>query len=479
MYQINLNGEIFTKNENFINIKNCNKKITKNIITINENNQIHNENVNCLVVPSKVYNGYNKNPFILSTVNRDCKDTKCSKGGYNSFQIFPFNLEKNIIYIDTIKPNFFSIVNTINMKPNGKIVLLNKNSTINIIKINNLENNDLTSTTKDINGNICHNPNDLTTKSKFTYLNEDIVKTLEYNNNPVIYFFGDYVACDQSQKNNVNNLFVYFDYGNKKELNNCLNKMTFNIVKSGNNKKKFLLPFSIHGTQYNDTISKDFIINFDPRDISSRDGFITIINTQKQNEYFEESISLFDKFKKWKIINKEGTTREFILKNNISNIEIMKFITNYIPTKLYTKNIDVFAYELSNIYTNNLDQVSSSRVPDQYALYMPPTDDLNLDENQGSIYFNIDLVNKIIKYKRQCLTVKFWLVSFNFQNNKIINIKDKKGPYRYINYIGNPKIILYIPPYVLKNDELIRKKSISSFYQTNKNECDIYVSIYY
>ena len=234
MYHINLNGEIFTKNEQFKNI-NCKNKDVEKIFTVNTNNQIKNENIDCLVVPSKVYNGDNKNPFILSTVNRDCKDTisTCSKGGHHGFQIFPFDLNTNIIYIDTIKPNFFSIVNTINMKPNGKIVLLNKNSTINIIKINSLQNNDLISTKKDINVNICNNPNDLTTKSKFTYTQKDIVKTISYNNNPVIYFFGDYNACDKSQQNNINNLFVYFDYGNKsEELTKCLNKMTFNILKS-------------------------------------------------------------------------------------------------------------------------------------------------------------------------------------------------------------------------------------------------------
>jgi len=396
MYHINLNGEIFTQNEQFINI-NCNKKNVEKIFTVNKKNQIQNKNIECLVVPSKVYNGYNIKPFILSSVNRDCKDTKCSKGGHHSFQIFPFNLNSNIIYIDTIKPNFFSIVNTINMKSDGKIELLNKKSTINIIKINSLQNNDLISIKKDINGNICNNPNDLTTKSKFTYTQKDIVKTLSYDNNPVIYFFGDYVACDTSQQNNINNLFVYFDYGNKpEELTQCLNKMTFNIVKSGNTKKEFLLPFSVHGTQYNDTISKDFIINFDPRDISPRDGFITIINTQETNILSSSSI--------------------------------------YDPT------------------TN---------------------------ENYGSINFNTKILENIEKHKRNCLTINFWLVSFNFQNNTIININDKKGPYKYIKYIGNPKIIIYIPPYILKNDDKTRKKSISSVYQTNENECDIYVNINY
>ena len=93
--------------------------------------------------------------------------------------------------------------------------------------------------------------------------------------------------------------------------------------------------------------------------------------------------------------------------------------------------------------------------------------------------FNTKLIYKIKEQKRDCLYVNFWLTSFNFKNPKIIDIKEKKGPYKHINFIGNPKIIIYIPPYSSKTDDTIRKKSISSYYQTNENVCDIYISVIY
>ena len=108
---------------------------------------------------------------------------------------------------------------------------------------------------------------------------------------------------------------------------------------------------------------------------------------------------------------------------------------------------------------------------------------LKVKESLGSIYFNSTLLNKLYNNKRNCLKIKFWLVSFNFQNTKIINIKDKKGPYRYINYVGNPLIIIYIPPYVINDKQYIndpfRKKIMTSLIQENPNICDIYINISY
>ncbi len=467
MYSINLLGNISLIKEEFKNTKNCENEIVKNIITISSNNQIPNTNIDCLVVPSKVFNGNNTKPFILSTINRDCQDTKCSKGGHHSFQIFPFNLIENIIYVDTIKPNFFSIVNTKNMKPDGEIRLLNSNSKIKLIKINNLNNNNDKITTKDRNGNLCFNPKDIKSLGKFSINNpnESLVKSLKYDKNPIIYFFGDYNACDISQQNSINNLYVYFDYGNYQDLKTCLNKMKFNAVNSGNRTKNFLLPFTMHGTQFNDKVSKNFIINFDPIEISSKDGFITIINTQTNIEKFEENVSLYNLFLKF-----NGTVTDFIINKKITNNEIQNYLNNYKPNEKETTNEDLFAFELSNTALNSTIFVSASSENFQ---------NTNLQEEVGSVSFNPKLSSSIFKLKRRCFLVKFWLVSFNFQNNKIIDIKNKKGPYRFINFMGNPKIIIYIPPYLLKTDDEIYKKSLTSYYQTNENECNIYVSITY
>lgn len=466
MYSINSLGKISLITENFKDTKNCENEIIKDVITINNANQIQNIDTDCMVVPSKVYNGNNKKPFILSTVNRDCEDMNCSKGGHHSFQIFPFNLPENIIYIDTIKPNFFCIVNTKNMNSDGEIKLLNKNSTIKIIKINDLNNNNDKIKTKDKNGNLCSNPKDNNSITKFTINKTDpIVTSLKFEKNPVIYFFGDYNACDMSQQTSINNLYVYFDYGNYKDLKSCLNKMIFNIVNSGNKTIDFLMPFSMHGTQFNDKVSKNFKINFDPRDISTKDGFITIINTQETIEKFEDIKSLYELFKKF-----NGTLKNFVITKNISNEDIQNYINKYKPNNNETTDEDLFAFELSNLALNSIIIASVEKFENAKA---------QNKETIGSVSFDTSLLNKIYKLKRSCLLVKFWLVSFNFKNNKIIDIKNKKGPYRYINFIGNPKIIIYIPPYLFKNDDEKHKKALTSYYQTNQNECNIYVSITY
>jgi hypothetical protein len=517
MYFIDSNGKIIYNYENFINCDNKNF-ITNDSITVNNSNQIKNINIDCLVVPSKVFNGFQKKPFILSTVNRDCTDTTCSKGGHHSFQIFPFNLPNNIIYVDTIKPNFFSIINTINMKPNGKIVLLHRNSKIKIINIKDLNNNNNKILARDSNGNLCRDPDDKKTLTKFNSRLE--VTTLEYKNNPVIYFFGDYEACNIGKKNLVNKLYVYFDYENKKDTQSCLNKMFFTNMKSGNNKKDFLLPYTMHGTQYNDYISRNFIINFDPREISSKDGFLTIINTKKSIEKFQETKSIFQKFLEWKIKNNNGTILEYYLKNINLKDEILNFIYNYTPSENSNDKIDLFVLELSNIILNLENSPYSSEMPPyssemppyssempsyssempSYSSEMPPyssemppyssespfyISEKNKEslENQtnlkGSIMFNSKLLNTIKLKKRNCLYINFWLTSFDFKNTKIFEFKDRKGPYKQIDFVGNPKLIIYIPPYLFKNEIDQRLNSISSYYQTNENVCDIYISVIY
>jgi len=482
MYFIDSNGKIIYNYENFINCDNKNF-ITNDSITVNNSNQIKNINIDCLVVPSKVFNGFQKKPFILSTVNRDCTDTTCSKGGHHSFQIFPFNLPNNIIYVDTIKPNFFSIINTINMKPNGKIVLLHRNSKIKIINIKDLNNNNNKILARDSNGNLCRDPDDKKTLTKFNSRLE--VTTLEYKNNPVIYFFGDYEACNIGKKNLVNKLYVYFDYENKKDTQSCLNKMFFTNMKSGNNKKDFLLPYTMHGTQYNDYISRNFIINFDPREISSKDGFLTIINTKKSIEKFQETKSIFQKFLEWKIKNNNGTILEYYLKNINLKDEILNFIYNYTPSENSNDKIDLFVLELSNIILNLENSPYSSEMPpysSESPFYISEKNKESL-ENQtnlkGSIMFNSKLLNTIKLKKRNCLYINFWLTSFDFKNTKIFEFKDRKGPYKQIDFVGNPKLIIYIPPYLFKNEIDQRLNSISSYYQTNENVCDIYISVIY
>ena len=86
----------------------------------------------------------------------------------------------------------------------------------------------------------------------------------------------------------------------------------------------------------------------------------------------------------------------------------------------------------------------------------------------------------MITNKKSCLYVKFWLTTFNFIDNKLVSVNDRKGPYKQIDFVGNPKIIIYIPPYVINNkNDINRKNSITSLIQENENICDIYINISY
>jgi len=511
---------------------------TKNIVTntmiVNETNYLKNINTDCLIVPSKVFNGEKKKNFILSVIKNDCKDLKCSKSSDHAFQIYPINLLNNTIFIDIIKPNFFSIINTKNMSPNGVIKLFNTNSKINLIQIADLNNNDETITKFDLDGNICHDPDDLDNNFKFSFSQDVKIQntTINYINNPVIYFFGDYNACSLEKKNQVNNLFVYLDYGDQTQLTTCLNKMKFNIVKSGNNTKDFKIPFDIHGSQYNDYKSRNFIINFDPRDISTRDGFITIINTKNNIEGFYQDVTTNDD----KINNLfteymgagDSLSDVFVKKtpediNIIKKIDLTKFknetgelsdsnINKYIVDNSFMDmNFDKYIKELneylkSNVSTPTVIDVATPVVtpdvttvvapdvttvvaPDvttaQYSSdFAPITQTVvpikQINTPKGSIFFSRELINSLMTNKKSCLYVKFWLTTFNFVDNKLVSVNDRKGPYKQINFVGNPKIIIYIPPYV-KNDknDNNRKNVITSLIQENENICDIYINISY
>ena len=490
---------------------------------IDNNNYLQNIYTDCLIVPSKVFDGNKKKNFILSVIKNDCKNLKCSKSSDHAYQIYPINLLRNIIFIDTIIPAFFSIVNTKNMPPNG-IITLKKNSKINLIKISDLNNNDETTTNIDLNGNICHDPDDSNNNFKFNFSQDAQIQntSINYNDNPVIYFFGDYNACSLEKQNLVNNLFVYFDYGDQIQLTTCLNKMKFNIVKSGNTTINFNIPFSVHGSQYNDFKSRNFTINFDPRDISNRDGFITIINTKNTIEDFYQVTSdpIFDLYNKYKsslTLNKDLKLIDYINNNNITNdvksfdlvsynnnittyainagldedtiFDFIDFVTQLTETATIIKQ-SVISYSStapqsitsysSNIASDIASQYSSN-APSQYSSETPvsQTIDSIIQQNttRGSINFSQDLIRNLKINKKSCLYVKFWLSTFNFGDNKVISVDDIKGPYKQINFVGNPKIIIYIPPYVLNEDD--RKNIITSLIQEKENICDIYINISY
>ena len=421
------------------------------------------------------------------------------------------------------------------MNKNGYIKLSNKNKNINLIQINDLENNDSTIINKDLNGNLCHDPDDLNNKFKFNFTKINTQSELYYSGNPIIYFFGDYNACNLEKKATVNNLFVYFDNGDKTKLNSCLTKMKFNIIKGGNTEIDYKIPYNLHGLQYNDYKSRNFIISFNPTHDYYNNGFITIINTKKIIEGFDilsDFNNLFNEYTLWlsnnqnkdliDFINDTNKSSEFILKFtsdtelnstimngedinkmefllNLSNIDKDKIkgsesstdtvtqlttdtvtqlttdtvtqlttdtvtqLTTDAVTQLPTDAVTQLTTDAVTQLTTDVPQLSPvvSQLPPAVVQPLVPNKVQPLVPNKvqplvpnqlpmsnslfGSISFDQKIINDFFINKKMCLYIKFWLASFNFIDNQIVSIDNRQGPYKSINFIGNPKIIIYIP----------------------------------
>ena len=81
-----------------------------------------NTDIDCLVLPGRVWNGEGKRNFIVTMANPGCSEANCNSTGNHGYEIFLMNPNpENIIFVNIIKPNFFCIVNTSYMRKNGKV----------------------------------------------------------------------------------------------------------------------------------------------------------------------------------------------------------------------------------------------------------------------------------------------------------------------------------------------------------------------
>lgn len=116
---------------------------------------------------------------------------------------------------------------------------------------------------------------------------------------------------------------------------------------------------------------------------------------------------------------------------------------------------------------------------------------LNTSSTLGSITFSNNIIQAINK-KKLCFYIKFWLADINFNSStNFIDKKTQKGPYKSLLFSGNPKIIIFIPPYIFpkgdKKDMTTQEINYRSLeyvnngkdFQTNPTVCNIYVNIIY
>ena len=242
-------------------------------------------NMECLVLPGRVWDGEKERNFVVTMADPGCTEKKCNATGNHGYEIFIINPNPvNTIFVKIIKPNFFTIINTKYMEKNGKIKFETNenNKNLRFILINDINDNDNFILTTDKDGNKCRNPDDVNIKQKYNFSLEPSIEKLreiEYTGNPRIYIMGDYLPCNISKLNKITNVYVYIDNGLTPDATNkCLGKLKLSHNYS-DAVKAFYIKENHNGFIFENYISRSIIIDFDPRDVLGRNGFITIINT--------------------------------------------------------------------------------------------------------------------------------------------------------------------------------------------------------
>jgi len=256
----------------------------------------------CFVLPGRVWNAEGTRNFTVTMADPGCEEKNCNATGVHGHEIFIMNSQDtslNTIFVNIINPNFFSIVNTKYMNNKGGIIKfqsgINTNN-LQFILINNIKDNDDFITTLDDNGNKCRDP-DSSQKFRYDYSSSSSnqnVRSISYNGNPRIYVLGDYRPCDISKLSQVKNVYIYLDYGLTPDITNkCLGKLKLTKRTAGNTSResKIELKENHHGFIFN-TKLRTIIIDFDPRNIIGRNGFLTILNIQKNEMINNELLSL-------------------------------------------------------------------------------------------------------------------------------------------------------------------------------------------
>lgn len=216
-------------------------------------------NIECLILPSKNYD--NKQNFIVSANNT-----------VHGYEIILSKNVPNTILIDSIKPNFFCVINTLQIQSDGFIEFTNNKTNLQLIKINYLNEN-ITLKSNNI-GNLCFNSNEY--RFSLDKSMEINIKKLTYSGNPKIYIYGDYINCSDKTQT-IKNVYIYFEYFNN---SNNLPKLKLPFIIGSNSSKTYFIHKNHHGYEYilNKYDLNTISVEFKPSDI-----FLTIIDIKNNN----------------------------------------------------------------------------------------------------------------------------------------------------------------------------------------------------
>jgi len=332
-----------------------------------------NSDIDCLVLPYRVWDGKKKENFTVSVANPGCKTLNCNMTGCHGYEIFITNSKDNILNINIIDPNFFCIINTKYI--NSDVLELKKeNSKLQFINIDSLDDNDSTIKKRDIiNGNICHDPDNKSGNGKYKPSSKEIPVIKK---NMRIFIMGDYLPCNPTKLDKVNNVYIYVDNGKViNAIQKCTGKLKMSLRSLGNN-KNINISEDHNGYQHliSQNIKKNSVsnistlkINFDPRNSIGRNGFTAIYIIRQSEDKIIKNLSFNEtilknlkakliclKVKFWLTALNLTSNGEIIDKSKIQGpYSDINFFGNpkiiiYIPSYIFPNNDKILDKEMTN-----------------------------------------------------------------------------------------------------------------------------------
>ena len=180
-------------------------------------------------------------------------------------------------------------------------------------------------------------------------------------------------------------------------------------------------------------------------------------------------------------------------------------VNNLIFTKLISStsqlmpNMHVFEYNMFNIRNfninfNPIDSVYGT--PYGYAVIINTGQIISSNmATTGSITIDKSVISTNLT-KKKCILYNFYITDIQLSSflpwiNEIVKINDTgipinsldpskiSGPYSSIIYYGSPKIVIYIPPFILNNNQYSSNPIYYRNFQNNKDVCNIFVNLIY
>ena len=200
--------------------------------------------------------------------------------------------------------------------------------------------------------------------------------------------------------------------------------------------------------------------------ITDRPSCIKTINNYNVYVYINDnnSSSIFNKCIKYYMLSNVFTANTLQITSQYNgqliHLPNLKNITmGYAKLFLGADETNVGNY-ISNSFLTIINTSNKSFNSNSY-----PSSSIQMNSETGVLTFDVKSLPPKIKHN-------FYITSINLNNStNRINKNKRLGPYEKINFIGNPVIIIYVPPYLAQNS--------NNNDSQDSNDYDIYVNTFY